>query len=833
MSGNSRRDTRHITLVRALHARLYVNGEGRIFVATCQVAHNKLAQTLALHDRWPTVAEAPTPFELGVSTCDGELSTDLLHAMNRGLNRWRLELAAEMRCRPARRRRTAALVREQEEIERLTARLAEVLQWREKLACGGELTGAPYFLDTVAEAELNASLDEASRACPLSPLVAWQARVVFWLSGECATRRFLSALANVIGAYPAVSCDEQLHRFERAVTIWRDRSFREGFAHLRLEMAQHIRRLPPTLVCEGKLSSRLHNQTFREHCDRLVERCHQVSASRQRHREHLIPASLAALAAADRCTVSLPKRCLTAAARLDDYAQLVRSINRLSGQIGEPGYAAMLEALDQLPASASVFNYRQLCDLLGRGNTLADYIWANDRGLLPLIRASQLSIATVRRLNDAFSVRACPLSEDDLSALVSRICEPNELERIEAWLKWLGWVSPRTLTPVLSDLVQSTFQQLYFPSVAGNGWFAELLPCIAVPQRRPDRQDIRPLLDRIAACQELIGKKHAIPKALRKLLDSEASRSQEYERLRAVCAAGTLDSSAQRRLEYLERNQGGRPNSNKIRRVAEESFLRSGIEAMETIVRRLTEDMCREHLHELGTRLSRVQLGQFARWIGKMSEPERQRLRTVIAAHARHGHNYKRHLDENHPWIDGITARGFDLEPWFAAHPHIEIVSGQILEIGPADDLLDLFLMGTNFDTCLALGKENDLSVLANAYHANKQVVFMVTRGAAGTRTVARQIIAVSSDDKLLKYHCYTNSHHSEESPLYQDVANAMASYAARLAAECSLELADQGTPQGIEGHFWYDDGPCEWSAAARQVWKEARKQNDVALVCG
>lgn len=120
----------------------------------------------------------------------------------------------------------------------------------------------------------------------------------------------------------------------------------------------------------------------------------------------------------------------------------------------------------------------------------------------------------------------------------------------------------------------------------------------------------------------------------------------------------------------------------------------------------------------------------------------------------------------------------------------------------------------------MSLGDCNQLSVLANAYDANKQVVFMFADDDRGKRhAVARQLIAVSRDFKLLRYGCYMSFRLN--STVREEIETAIASYCGQLAARCGLELADKGSPQAIGDHFWYDDGECQWPAAARAAWAE------------
>jgi hypothetical protein len=69
--------------------------------------------------------------------------------------------------------------------------------------------------------------------------------------------------------------------------------------------------------------------------------------------------------------------------------------------------------------------------------------------------------------------------------------------------------------------------------------------------------------------------------------------------------------------------------------------------------------------------------------------------------------------------------------------------------------------------------------------------------------------------------------HHFVEIANRLEIETAMAAYCGRLAAQCGLELADQGAPESICGHFWYDDGECNWPAAARAAWAETGKATE------
>ncbi|MFN0020660.1 MAG: hypothetical protein ACKVP0_20570 [Pirellulaceae bacterium] len=814
-------DTRHITLARALHARLYVNVEGHIFAADGPLAHEKLAQCLALHDRRPTTVEAPSPVDLGISACDGELSPHLLHDISRALNRWKLELAAESRLRPAKRRKTACLDRERQEIERLSTRLVSVRDWHAQLALGGEPLGAPFFLDPVAERELGTILNEAASQHSLTPLVAWQARVVRWLSGDSAVRRFLAAVVGLFRAYPQVSRCEQVRSFQQQVLVWKQRSEREPIRSLLAEISKQIQRLSPSVVREGQFSARLRGRNFGEHCDLLLNRSNQLLRNDEVQRWRTIPAAVAALAAADGSAVSLSSRCFQAGAEQENFALIFHAISKLAEQIGQPGYDALLTVIDRLPRPPHDHEYGLLRELLSQGSSLEDAAWACENSLFGSLTNSCLNVAAARRLSEAFAERGWVLGAYDLNRLVSAVRRMEDKTSIEAWLGWLACVSRRTITPRILKKLDSAFWNRYLPSVQRHRWFQHLAPCLVPPRRSKNLDNTQPLLERILVYQQIAGKGADLPKSIRKLLEHHDRRRRELEHLRTRHDAVSLDAAAKSRLLRLEQSEGESTdvNSAKLRRVAEEAFLLLGIEAQTAITARLAEAKCREHLGTLVPLLARDQLWDFAGWIEKMSDEERQRLRTVIAARACHGPKYKRHLADNQPWIDKALLQGIDLDPWFAADRQVQTIGGQTMEIVLATELHEIFLMGEYFHTCLSLGDINEMSVLTNAYDVNKQVIFMFTRGADGRReVVARQLIAISRDLKLVGYRCYMAWKHADKVYRPQGLA-AMAAYCGRLARRCGLELADQGTPEEIGDHFWYDDSECEWPTAARAAW--------------
>ena len=435
-----------------------MNCEGRIFVVGGTVVHAKVLQVLRDHAHCPTVAEAPTPCDFGLATCDGELSRQQLHGISQGLNRWRKQLAAESGKRPAHvggQRPNGQ--HDRQEVEQLTTRLVGLRQWQAELAAGGEPPGAPFFLDPIAQVELAEALASVNQDGPFPPLMAWQARVVYWLSGACAVRRYLVAVEGMLKAFSRCVRREQLPGFQGALLAWKRRSQGERIKDLLAEQAQHMRRLSPELVRQGRFSARLRGRSFQEHCDLLIDSCSKLLMKNQQDRWHLTPAALAAIAAADGSEVPLPRRCVEAGANDEDYDAVVRIAENLTSQIGQPGYEALLVALDKLPESLDKCWYGEVRRLLEKDNSVADVASAHEQGLLKNMADSCLPVATLRCLSDAFASRACPLDSSDLWSLVDRIQRPEDLRPVRTWLRWLSCVSPAAMTSRMQETLWSVF----------------------------------------------------------------------------------------------------------------------------------------------------------------------------------------------------------------------------------------------------------------------------------------------------------------------------------------------------------------------------------------
>lgn len=172
------------------------------------------------------------------------------------------------------------------------------------------------------------------------------------------------------------------------------------------------------------------------------------------------------------------------------------------------------------------------------------------------------------------------------------------------------------------------------------------------------------------------------------------------------------------------------------------------------------------------------------------------------AAAAGDAPNWRLRLPGNAGWLARAAAR-LDTEAWLAPPTHAFPWRGAACTLAAERDPLQALRMGLPFDSCLAIDDGcNRHSAIINALDANKWVVYL--RDPRG-RILARQLIAVSSDWRLVGYRVYTSIGTAD------GLIDAFHEYARALGAQCGIELADSGAPETLNGREWYDDGSHPW----------------------
>jgi hypothetical protein len=123
--------------------------------------------------------------------------------------------------------------------------------------------------------------------------------------------------------------------------------------------------------------------------------------------------------------------------------------------------------------------------------------------------------------------------------------------------------------------------------------------------------------------------------------------------------------------------------------------------------------------------------------------------------------------------------------------------------------------MGNYMQTCLSVGGGNAFAAVANACELNKRVVY-ATDGAG--HVVARKLVAINAEGRLVGFHTYTTLGEAESSQLRAIFPRYLRDFAAR----CGLGMADDGVVPTLFAEAWYDDGCVAWDADQPQAGQSA-----------
>lgn len=166
-------------------------------------------------------------------------------------------------------------------------------------------------------------------------------------------------------------------------------------------------------------------------------------------------------------------------------------------------------------------------------------------------------------------------------------------------------------------------------------------------------------------------------------------------------------------------------------------------------------------------------------------------------------------LEPNARWARRAQDKGLELNAWMRGFDiTIEDHQGQRWRIHTEARLWERVLMGSAFNTCLALDSFNAASAIINALDLNKHVIYV--RDQRG-QPVARKLIGLNQNLELVGYQLYTKPDSAQHQQWEQHIAEACAT----LATSCNAQLIDQGQPEQLQRGDLYDDGAIAWELSS------------------
>ena len=188
----------------------------------------------------------------------------------------------------------------------------------------------------------------------------------------------------------------------------------------------------------------------------------------------------------------------------------------------------------------------------------------------------------------------------------------------------------------------------------------------------------------------------------------------------------------------------------------------------------------------------------------QLAEEHRRSLRRLLKAYLSGKKGYAEDHPKNQEWL----AKHPRLDPskWLQGTSHRGEVPGYgVLDLSIERDALEVLRLGSYFGTCLGIGGGLSYSAAAITLDINKQVIY--ARNAAG-RVVARQLLAVSEDDRLICFAVYPKRVATEVRALFRE-------FDMRFAAHLGVDVYEPPDDDGDDGYkiaaivsrdFWDDD---------------------------
>lgn len=824
---------RAISQARQVDGRLFVSREG-VFLVRGNPAFTRVFHCFAACREPPALDQVPTPAALGFPLSDMvSLTANALGTWTRALQKWRkiLDEYEKPRQNAAERRRKHRTWGE--EIEQLSGRLTyfqEVLRNYER---SGMPVNAPYALPPLEEAELlSAYAGEAERGVQ-DALWKWLARVVAWIGGIKAGRRFLASLSPFGETGEEYRAYLALCGLRRTLRHLQTEKQYTSFRELQESIKGILGQAPGRLLVKAGLNPAVRVRDISP--AGLMALCDKALSLRP-PLQHV--AGAAALCAVDGADAPVP-RCILAApepepAAVEVVAQPRSIYYDLAEESRKPSYDLLLRSLDNL-TDVGKTDLRVLRMFLDAGVDVTDADWAITelgRWVSADFAGKGLAPGPLRRLWARLRQSGLTDGQIAVTPVAEKVAERGGTDTVEAFANWVDLLDNTILTQEFALSIWHRLSNLLILEKANPAFRDCLLkwshPTAARSAGFPCDDGLSPeaasWLGRLAYYQELSGQAVALPKSLEKLLGMRERGHKELDYLRTVEARGQLDRSQAARLSLLERERIriSRVNERKLIRQTQEVCARVALEAVVTMAKRAA-------LASWGKAfggpppeyLSADEIIGISAWKTGLDKPSARRLQDLIDAWRAHGPEYRGHLDVNLPWIRNAEANGINVASWLAPRSLETAIEGMTVRIGVSRDPFRVFLMGSYFGTCLSLDSNNRDSVLANAHDANKNVIFVF--GPDG-EVLGRKLVCLNTSNELIGYRTYVAANKTLTDKHRDLIASALAAFCGMWARDLRVPLGFTGQPAGISGLFWYDDGVETWQPAAYAAFDDHQR---------
>lgn len=751
-----------------------------------------------------------------------EVTRPSVNELNHSISKW----AAWLNSATDRRNHASSLTKQQTELMRVTQRQRFLCESSEAVSPPQE-----FVLDQIQTLEFETLFSKIQYGSPIwNPAMRNLSRFVYWCGGSEAFSRFAIAMIRAPRSFDkyqkqlvrAIRWTESLQkrlRSESKLSVGHD--FDNNDLNDELHEWMQLRSLKHCV--KGRLPHRLKHA-----------RANYVSARKavSYKVECLLPATIAAWAICAKSGDELPQfqidRAFEIEAPKDNF---LKHFAPLQIKLSESAsYRRLVEFMNEYTLVYSDGNsLRWALRCLEQGNQFDDIKYLLDNGLdgISTVKLGQIRQASMR-YKSVFGAR---VKHGQFAELIDSPEDLFPIEAIEKVIRWLEMFPEKLFTRglcershgVLRTLVQLTKvkpmqNEISVLLTAWSNRSSQIRDCFPNESALP--KELRSWLRRLTYFQRLSTSEVRIPSSLMKILEGPRRAIRELGHLERLEAENELNHKQLCRLKSLRSKSSDQKGvDQKATLLTMELCVLSAIESLRKLLMNSVQKVWIVQTGgEMPSDWSDQRCIEYMDWTQRMEPAEKFYFRKTFVAFREHGADAKSKLAFNQEWIAGQRKLGFNLDLWLESTSESFSVGDESFRVGICNDPEQVLLMGTLFNTCLSPGGCNEMSVLSNIAHANKQVLYVWN---SQNQIVARKLLAVSRDNGLIGYAFYRQPVEIDGKDCGAELSNCVSAFCGRLAARVGWKLVDLGEPLSL-GHFWYDDGEVDWEKAAKDAFDAA-----------
>lgn len=748
-----------------------------------------------------------------------EVTRASLNELNHSISKWSMWLDFVS----GRRNQSENLTKQRSELQRVVERQKFLFSHTAEISSPRE-----FVLDQNQMLEFETLLLKVQYVSPAwNPAMRNLAKFVYWCGGSVALSRFATAMNRVPRSFEkyrkqldrAINWTESLQkrlRTEFKLSVGHDLDNND--LNEELHQWMELRNLRHTV--KGKLPHRLKKAR-----DNYVSAGRLVSTKIER----TLPVTIAAWAICSKSGDELPQYQIDRAFEIESpkenaLAHFAIQQIELSGSATYPQFVQFMNHYGLVYSHLSCLRWILRC--LEKGNQVSDIKYLLDDGLheFATVKLRQVRKAS-RRYKSVFAAQG---KEDQYSNLIGSSEDLYPVEAVDKVMRWLEMFPSKLFTRGLSERIHGVLRTLIqladvkpmqseIDSILTT-WSSrshQIRDCFPNESALP--RELRSWLRRLTYFQRLSDSEVRIPSSLMKVLEGPRREARELEHLERLEAEDQLSHKQLCRLNsLLSKSRKQKGVDQKAILLTMELCVLSAIESLRKLLMKPVQNVWVDVTGgAMSSSWSDQRCIEYANWVQGMKPAEKQFFRATYAAFRQRGTAAKSHLTFNQKWIDQQRKLGFDLDVWLDSTSESFSIGEESFRVGICNDPDQVLLMGTLFNTCLAPGGCNEMSVLANLADANKQVLYVWN---SQNQIVARKLLSVSRTNGLIGYAFYCQAVEVDGKVCRDEISSQVSAFCGCLAARIGWQLVDEGDPLSL-GHFWYDDGEVDWEKAAKDAF--------------